>query len=197
MSVALIAPGKSMGIGGGRLALWQAPRSSTAPSGGGTTNGLPPTSIAGLSGWWDAGDASTALGTTGAPVSGWNSSTASLLNKAGGIALTPYSFATPAGLPTTTPRLSGLLGGVGRIAGGSGTLAPALDPDMGFQVANVPLQASASWTRYFVWSRPNWRQNSGHDGNPVTLLSSDSTPVLQADSASGQNRLLLFPGNLS
>ena len=178
------------------MALWQALRSNTAPPGGGTTNGLLPTSINGLSGWWDASDTSTALGTTGAPVSGWNSVTASLSNKAGGSALTPYSFATAAGLPATTPRLSGLLGGLGRVAGGSGTLAPALDPDMGFQVANVPLQANANWARYFVWSRPNWRQNSGRDGNPVTLLSSGATPLLQADSAPGQNRLLLFPGTL-
>ena len=185
-----------MGIGGGRLALWQPLR--TAAGGGGSSTGTLPSAIAGLSGWWDASDPSTAIGTTGSLVSGWNSSTAGLTDKSGnGVTMTPYSFGTAAGLPATTPRLSGLSGGLGRIAGGSTTLAPALDPDMGFQIPNVPLQASTSWTLYLVWSRPNWRQNSGRDNNPISLIGSGSTPILQADSASGQGRLLVFPGTLA
>ena len=196
MNVALVAPGRPMSIGAARVALWQPLRTGSVASGDGTFNGPFPNSIAGLSGWWDAGNITAALGTTGTPVSGWNSPVASLSDKSGsGIAMTPYSFATAAGLPATTPRLSGLYGGVGRMAGGSGTLAPALDPDLGFQVANVSLHASANWTRYLVWSRPNWRQNSGRDANAITLLAAGSTPVLQADGATGQGRLVLFPGS--
>ena len=187
-----------MGIGGGRLALWQALRSATSSSGGGSSIGNPPSAIAGLSGWWDASDPSTAAGTTGSLISSWNSAAASLTDKSGnGVAMAPYSFSTPAGLPNTTPRLSGLLGGLGRVAGGSAALAPALDPDMGFQIPNVVLQANASWTLYLVWSRPNWRQNSGRDNNAISLIGSGSTPIVQADSASGQGRLLLFPGSLA
>lgn len=196
MSVALVAPGRPMDIGGGRVALWQPLRTTSGPSGGGPPAGVLLTGIANLSGWWDASDTSTALGSTGVPVIGWNSLTASLADKSGqAAALTPYSYATLAGLPATTPRLSGLLGGLGRVAGGTATLAPALDPDQGCQIANVSFAANAAWTRYLVWSRPNWRQNSGRDGNPIALISAAGTVILQADSAGGQNRLLLFPGS--
>lgn len=186
-----------MAIGAGRLALWQALRTSSS-GGGGSAGGALPNAIPGLSGWWDASDPSTSLGSTSVPISGWNGAVATLTDKSGnGIALAPYSFSSAAGLPAATPRLSGLLGGLGRVAGGTNTLSPALDPDLGFQVPNVVLSADANWTRYVVWSRPNWRQNSGRDGNAITLLSSGGTPVLQADSSSGQNRLLLFPGGLN
>lgn len=192
MSVAFVATGRPLGIGTGRVALWRALRSGSTSSSGGTAL---PNAISDLSGWWDASDLSSGLGLTGTPNSGWNSPVGSLQDKSGhGTALTPYSFGTLPGLPMATPRLSGLLGGLGRIAGGTGTLAPALDADLGFQVANVPFQANTAWTRYLVWSRPNWRQNSGRDSNAIALLTSGSTRLLQADSASGTNRLLLFPG---
>lgn len=196
MSIALVAPGKPMGIGAGRVALWQPIRTGPAASNGGTFNGPFPNAIADLSGWWDAGSCSAALDNAGSPVFGWNDPVASLSDKSGnGAALTAYSFALAAGPPVATPRLCGLLGGVGRVAGESGTFAPALDPDLGLQVANVSLQASSSWTRYLVWSRPNWRQNSGRDTNPITLMASGSTPLLQADGVTGQGRLILFPGS--
>jgi hypothetical protein len=185
-----------MGIGIGRVALWQPLRSTPANAGPASFSGPFPNAIANLSGWWDAGDLSAARNPTGAPVSSWNNPVSGLIDKSGnGVALTSYSFATAAGPPAMTPRLSGLYGGAGRVSGGSGTFAPALDLDQGFQIAKVPFQAGANWTRYIVWSRPNWRQNSGRDASPITLLASGSVPVLQADGATGQGRLLLFPGS--
>jgi hypothetical protein len=195
MSVAFVAPGRSMRIGPAQVALWRPLRAGATASGNGSFSGPWPNAIAGLSGWWDAGSLSDALGPAGTTVSGWNDPVASLQDKSGNsAALAPYSFATATGPPSMTPRLSALLGGLGRVAGGSATLAPALDPDLGFRIAGTSFLSSTTWTRYLVWSRPNWRQNSGRDANPVTLIASGNTPVLGADSASGQGRLLLFPG---
>ena len=192
MSVALIAPGIPMAIGNGNRALWRSlrpPGSETPPTGPSLS------AVAGLSGWWDAGTVTDLLDPTGVALPGWNQPVGSLHDKSGSArSLLPYSFAASTGLPLAMPRLSGLLGGVGRIAGGAVTLAPALDPDLGFQLPATPFGSGAAWTRYLVWSRPNRRQNSGRDTNPITLLASGSTPILQADSAEGQNRLILFPG---
>jgi hypothetical protein len=196
MGVAFVAPARPMRIGPGQVALWRPLRDSLSAAGDGAFSGPWPNAIPGLSGWWDAGSLSDALGPSGAPVGSWNSAIVSLRDKSGGSgALAPYTFATPAGPPAVTPRLSGLLGGLGRLAGGSETLAPALDPDLGFQVANASFQSSASWTRYLVWSRPNWRQNSGRDASPIMLIASGNTPVLGADGSNGRGRLLLFPGS--
>lgn len=194
MGTMLVAPGVPMGIGGGKYALWQALR-VTAASGGTSGGQGSPASIAGLSGWWDASVLDAVLDNSGIPVAGWGSAVGSLLDKSGsGRNILPYSFAAATGAAVAAPRLNGLLGGVGRIAGGSGTLAPALDPDLGFQLAGLGFAASANWTRMLVWSRPNWRQNSGRDGSPITLIASAGMPIVQIDSAGGQNRLVLFPG---
>ena len=192
MGVALVAPGLPMGIGGGRLALWQS-LSGTAPPSSGGFIGPFPNAIAGLAGWWDAGTPSGALGPSGAPVGIWNGTVASLADKSGnGRNLTPYAFASSPGVLQAIPRLSGLLGGVGRVV--SGATVPALDPDLGFQIAGTSLAINADWTLYFVWSRPNRRQGSGSDTNPITLLAANGVPLLQADSAVGQGRLVLLPG---
>ena len=194
MSVALVAPGVPMAIGGGRRALWR-PLRDAASGGDGGTGGPSPTDIAGLAGWWSAANLAGILDANGMPLASWSSAAVGLLDRSGnGEALLPYSFLANPNLPMATPRLVGLSGGVGRVAGGSGTLAPALDPDLGFKVAGAAPGSGAAWTWFLVWSRPNRRQNSGRDASPITLLAATGSPLIQADSSVGQGRLILCPG---
>jgi hypothetical protein len=194
MSVALVAPRLAMGIGGGKLALWRSLRTATAS--GTDFMGPFPSAIPDLSGWWDAGTWSGMSDSSGHPLGGWNSAVAGIVDKSGsGRAMMPYAFATPAPPAVATPRLNARLGGVARVAGGAGTLAPALDPDLGFQVPGPSFAADAAWTFFLVWTRPNWRQNSGRDASPITLLGSGALPILQADSGASPSRLILFPGS--
>ena len=182
-----------MSTGTGGLALWQPLTSSGGAAPSGT---IQLTSLPGLAGWWDAATPSGFAGTTGSAVSGWNQAVAALVDKSGGSnPLTPFTFASPSGLPLGAGRLAGQLGGVGRFAAISNPVTPPLDPDLGFQAHLPPVDWNGSWTWYFVWSRPNWRQGSGRDANPVTLLAAGTTPLLQADSLGGNNRLVLFPGS--
>jgi hypothetical protein len=192
MSVILVAPGRPMALANRRLALWQ-PLASSTPSTSPPSVQL--TTISGLHGWWDAGTPSGFAGPTGSPLAGWNQVIGTLLDKsAAQIPLRPYSFAAPSGAPAGVPRLSGTLGGVGRFASNSNPVVPPLDPDLGFQLPASTINWSGSWTWYLVWSRPNWRQGSVHDSNPITLLSAGSTPIVQADSSGTTSRLVLFPG---
>ncbi len=179
-------------VGQGRRALRTPLRSTVTP---GTRSASDLSTIVGLSGWWNAGALPDLLDPTARSVAGWGQAVGSLLDKSGhNRALQPFGFAPRAGLPVAISHLNGLLGGVGRIAPSPTTLWPALDPDLGFQVPAVPMGPDVSWTRHLVWSRPNWRQNSGRDSSPISLLTTGGTSVLQADSAGGQNRLVLFPG---
>lgn len=181
-----------MAIGTGKSALWQPVNQAVMPQPGYSAL---PSAIPGLAGWWDAGTFAGLLGATGATLAGWNQAVGSIADKSGGGAsMTPFSFTTPNGPPLGTPRLSGLLGGVGRFGSWQNSVTPPLDPDLGFQIPGSTISWTGAWTWYLVWSRPNWRLASGRDGNPVTLLSAGSVPVLQADSKGGDNRLILFPG---
>lgn len=193
MGALLIAPGIAQSLGFGRIALW-CPLSELTGSPVGS--GPVPSDISGLGAWWDAGSFGSLAGSDGTVLSGWNQAVAQLQDKSGNsVTLSPFTALAPAGLPAATARVNGLLGGVARIAGGSGTLAPALDPDGGFQTSSALFDLSSGWTLYFVWSRPNWRQNSGYDSLPITLARAGNVPLLQADSAGGQNRLIFLPSS--
>ena len=125
----------------------------------------------------------------------WNSGGTALIDLSGNSQnLVPFYSPTSSTLPQGSPHLSGLLGGVGYPAATSGLLQPALDPGCGWQLPGSTASPTSSWTWYLVWSRPNWRQGTSFDANPVTLLTIGSQPILQVDSYGGGNRLVLFPG---
>lgn len=183
MSLLLIAPGMPMRTGPGMAALWRPLASNVVPPAATLT------AISGLSGWWDAGQPSTMADAAGGALAGWGLPVGSVADRSTGARpLSSFRAGAGAAAPMATPRLSGLLGGVGRVAGGAGTLAPAMDPDLGWRAVNVPFGAGVAWTRVLVWSRPNNRQNSGQDSVPAVLLSAGTTAVLTAE----PTRLLLF-----
>ncbi len=189
MSVAFIAPGKALLYAPRQPVLWRALRQSatvTQPPGTGLA------AIAGLSGWWDAGTLDGLHDASGASVTAWVGAVATVADKSGGARpMAPYSFAA-ASVPAGQPRVSGLLGAVGRNAATAGLLQPALDPDLGFQVPAVSFDSGSAWTRWLVWSRPNLRQGSGKDAQDVTLLMAGGVPVLTLQSVPAA-ALTLFP----
>ena len=149
-----------------------------------------------LAAWWDASTPAGVTTIAGEPATAWNASIASIADKSlKGAALLPYSATGQASAPVVVPHLNGLLGGVGRIIGAAGSQNPDLDPELGFQPQGTVIPSIADWTFYLVWSRPNWRQQSGKDEQPVTLLTVNGTPVIQGDSRNGLGRLTLFPGD--
>ena len=202
MTIALIAPGHPMMLAPGKAALLS-PLSGIGSSGTtGSGNGGPVTSlsvIAGLSGWWDAGTPADILDPTGAALTAFGAAIGSLADKSGtGAPLTVYHQASSGGTaPIATPRLNGLLGGVGRntvvppTRPASGQQLPLMDPDQGLLSAAVSVGSGSAWTLLVVWSRPNWRQASSAAS---MLLSIDGTAVLAADNMGGSSRLVLFPG---
>jgi hypothetical protein len=144
-----------------------------------------------LAGWWDASNP-TYLN----PTAGWREAGASIGNRVNaGPPLTAYRFIADDGLPAIYPHLSGLLGGLGRVLPTGGLLRPTLDPDQGFRVDMSSFAADSGWTWFFVWSRPNRRQGSFRDSDPIVLLRAGDTSIVSADSHGPQRRLILFPGH--
>jgi len=184
-----------MGVGNNMLALYAPPQSSTSSSGSGGSSSTLIQVVPGTTGWWDASYPGGMLGPGNTPVTVWNSAGTALVDLSGnGQNLTPFHSPTSSTLPEGSAHLSGLLGGVGFPVTTAGLLQPALDPGSGWQLPGSVASATSSWTWYLVWSRPNWRQGTSFDANPITLLTMGSRPILQVDSDGGANRLVLFPG---
>jgi hypothetical protein len=195
MSLVFVRPGRAMGLGNNRLALY-APLSSQATSSGPSNSSSTLLQAApGATGWWDASSPGGLLGPGNAPVTVWNAAGSALVDLSGNNQnLVPFYSPTSSVLPRGAPHLSGLLGGAGYPATTAGLLQPALDPSAGWQVPGSTANSTSSWTWYLVWSRPNWRQGTALNTNPITLLTIGAQPILQVDSSGGTNRLILFPG---
>lgn len=153
---------------------------------------------AGLSGWWDAGLPSGVRDGTGTPLASFGQSASAVADKSdNGAPLTVWHAAGQGPSPVATPRLNGMLGGVGLSTvippalPSAGQQLPVMHPDQGLITAALPVGAGAAWTVMLVWSRPNWKQSST---GASTLLSVAGTPVLAMDNSAGPNQLVLFPG---
>lgn len=199
MSVALIAPGRTMLFAPGRPVLWRDLRGTGGGGGGGGGfSGPYPSAITGLSGWWDAGLIGSILDPSGVAIPAFGSNVGSLADKSGtGAGLAVYHQASGSAAPVATPRVNGLLGGLGRntvvppTRPASGQQLPAMDSDQGLALGAAQMGSGQAWTRYLVWTRPNWRQNSSAASPLITV---GTTVVLAVDNAGGSNRLVLFPG---
>jgi hypothetical protein len=195
MSLIFVRPDHALGIGNNQLALYQPLPSTTTSSASGSASSTLIQAAPDAAGWWDGSSPAGLSGPGNTPVTTWNSGGTGLLDLSGsGQILVPFYSPTSSSLPQGSPHLSGLLGGVGYPVTTSGLLQPALDPTAGWQVPGATASPTSSWTWYLVWSRPNWRQGTNFNANPITLLSIGSQPILQVDSAGGANRLVLFPG---
>jgi hypothetical protein len=193
MSLVFVGPGHPMGLGDNRLALYS-PLGSTAttsiPSGQTLTQ-----AVTGTLAWWDASSPGGLMGPGTTPATTWGSSGSALIDLTGnGNDLVPFLSPTGSSLPVGSPHLSGLLGGAGFPVQTSGLLQPTLDPSAGWQVPTSAVNTGSGWTWYLVWSRPNWRQGTSLNADPITVLTIASQAILQADSNGGANRLVLFPG---
>ena len=130
MSVILLSPSHPMLVAPGKPALWGTVPGNGGSGGGGSGTGgsgnggsggtgtgtTGPSAIAGLSGWWDAGALASMLTPAGAAVTAFGTSVGSLADKSGaGVPLTVFHAASSGtSAPVATPRLNGLLGGLGR-----------------------------------------------------------------------------------
>ena len=140
------------------------------------------------------------LSTSGTPLTAFGAPVAAVGDKSDAAAALNVWHAASAGTtqPIATPRLNGLLGGLGLntiippMLPASGQQLPLMDPDQGLISAAMAMGSSTAWTLFLVWSRPNWRQSSNAAS---TLLSVGGTPILAGDNNGGGGRLVLFPGS--
>ncbi len=179
------------------------PLASGAPPPAGFFTGPYPSAISGLSGWWDAGLLAGLRDSSGQPVTVANSIIGSIADKSGlGTSLLPFHILADTNPAATfaAPRVNGYLGAVGAPDGAVLSYGPTLDADWGLQHPGLEFGSGVSWTRYLVWTRPNWRQGTYYVNNqPIPLIHTNAgagATILQADSAEGSN-LTLFPGTSS
>ncbi len=202
MTLLFISPGAPLAAGmGSRVLTMPLPAGSAPPPG--VFSGPYPSAISGLSGWWDAGLLSGLVDANGLPVTASNTVIGAVLDKAGASDnLTPHHISADTSPAATiaAPRVNGYLGAAGAPDGAIASYGPTLDPDWGLAHPGLEFGAGAAWTRYMVWTRPNWRQGTYYvDNSPIPLLhtmAGAGTTILAADSAEGSN-LTLFPGTAS
>src|SRR6202012_4264762 len=148
-----------------------------------------PSGLPGLAGWWDCGLASGMIGMSGAPLTVFGAPVSAVADKSAAAKPLSVFHAATAGTtqPIATPRLNGLLGGLGRntiippMLPATGQQLPLMDPDQGLLSGAMQVGSSAGWTLFLVWSRPNWRQSPTAVS---TLLSIGTTAILTADNKS-------------
>ena len=184
--IAMAAPGRPMLLG--------ASSGVVTPIVAAPLSGVP-----GLAGWWDASLPTGMLSTSGTPLTAFGAPVAAVADKSDATMALNVWHAASAGntRPIATPRLNGLLGGLGLntiippMLPPSGQQLPLMDPDQGLISAAMAMGSSTAWTLFLVWSRPNWRQSSSAAS---ILLSVGGTSILAGDNNGGGGRLVLFPG---
>ncbi len=202
MTLFFNAPGSPFATAAGKRALvGPLPAGSTPPAG--VFTGPYPSAISGLSGWWDAGLLSGVKDASGAVLTSANAQVGTVTDKSGGgHPLVPYHISADTAPVATlaVPRVNGYLGAAGAPDAAIVSYGPTLDADWGLEHPGFELGAGAAWTRYLVWTRPNWRQWTYYVNNdPIPLIHTTAgagATVLAADSAEGGN-LTLFPGTAS
>lgn len=198
-----ISPGSPLAAGllGTRILTAALPAGGAPPVG--LFTGPYPSAISGLSGWWDAGVLSGLQDLSGNPLTINNGVVGAVIDKSGqNQSLTPYHISTDTA-PTATlaaSRVNGFLGAVGALDASIVNYGPSLDPDWGLSHPGLEFGSGVAWTRYLVWTRPNWRQGTYYvDIDPIPLIhtmAGAAMTILEADSAEGSN-LTLFPGAAS
>ena len=110
MTIFQVAPGKTFGVGGGKNFLYR-------PVGAVVTGptGTKPSDIPGLAGWWDASSYAGILTSGGVTAPGWNTAAAGVADLSGNTrTMIPFFGAGSGTAPVATPRMNGVLGGLGR-----------------------------------------------------------------------------------